>query len=77
MHQDAHGTRTLKRNRCEKLQPASSFVFSLLDLGLALHLFRISVGAVEAYLLRDGGAGRGNAWFGLVHACFEWDQASG
>jgi hypothetical protein len=38
-----------------------------LDLGLALHLYRISVGAFEAHLLREGGAGRPKALFGFAH----------
>ena len=40
-----------------------------LDLNLALHLFCISVGALEAHLLREGGAGRRKALFGFAHLC--------
>jgi hypothetical protein len=50
-------------------RPAACVEFRvrLLELGLALHLFRISVDAVEARQLREGGAGRIEAWFGFAH----------
>lgn len=43
---------------CKRMEEMQVSWPGLLDSGLTLHLFRISVGAFEAHLLREGGAGR-------------------